>query len=50
MLSPKGARQRRWPLAASFATHLGFAPARRIEREEMERIKAEIRGLSETLG
>ncbi len=28
----------------------GGVPARRIEREEMERIKAEIRGLSETLG
>jgi hypothetical protein len=29
---------------------LGFAPARKIEREEMERIKAEIRGMAETLG
>ena len=28
----------------------GGVPARRIDREEMERIKAEIRGLSETLG
>jgi hypothetical protein len=36
--------------AASRATHLGFAPVRRIEREEMDRIKAEIRGMAETLG
>jgi hypothetical protein len=28
----------------------GGVPARRIEREEMERIKAEIRGMAETLG
>jgi hypothetical protein len=28
----------------------GGVPARKIEREEMERIKTEIRGLSETLG
>lgn len=28
----------------------GGVPARKIEREEMEKIKAEIRGLSETLG
>jgi serine acetyltransferase len=28
----------------------GGVPARRIEREEMDRIKAEIRGMAETLG
>jgi hypothetical protein len=28
----------------------GGVPARRIEREEMEKIKAEIRGLTETMG